>query len=562
MTTTMESTTVATPASVHHQVPRVTGYLSKTYAEHTSSQKLQIELRRLKFLKDCKTCKRPPPSIRIKGASAIKTETRMKLFSTWETELLDIAIKEKIGLTKNLRKQTRGQINVPLSDVDVKNMDEHFKEKLAFYMVQNKTKWKSWPNKTTKAKTTETNYKRRKKRRKKKTEESAKKAIDSGSVVVLVEKDVPEDAISVLGKGLNFTPTPTLNVKEEQLDMRLATNNILRTAYISPENQTNIKSSIPSKLSRKVYAASYPAEEAAINNLTNKIAEDHNGRLQFEEQPSKKMNITKDEVEGLQWLTKETREGNIAVVKADKGGALLIVTPELLEESVREKLENPDLYQKLDNDPTQMLHNELFDIWVTGKRKGFVTPFEAHKVMGVTESNNKSTSPHLKPGTSYFYPMLKIHKLNKVDLKPGVKPPARLVTALQDGISKRSDVFTADRFLKELEADYCKDLLKDTNNALSWLDMVDNKYSAAVKKNMKAFTFDFKSLYDSLKPELVKEALQHAMETCRQGWSVAKRKWIEDLVDISLRSSVGKFQDNWYLQKNGVPTIGSLCVCS
>ena len=158
-------------------------------------------------------------------------------------------------------------------------------------MVQ---KWKSWPNKTTKAKTTETNYKRRKKRRKKKTEESAKKAIDSGSVVVLVEKDVPEGAISVLGKGLNFTPTPTLNVKEEQLDMRLATNNILRTANISPENQTNIKSSIPSKLSRKVYAASYPAEEAAINNLTNKIAEDHNGRLQFEEQPSKKMNITKD----------------------------------------------------------------------------------------------------------------------------------------------------------------------------------------------------------------------------------------------------------------------------
>ena len=66
--------------------------------------------------------------------------------------------------------------------------------------------------------------------------------------------------------------------------------------------------------------------------------------------------------------------------------------------------------------------------------------------MGVTESNNKSTSPHLKPGTSYFYPMLKIHKLNKVDLKPGVKPPARLVTALQDGISTRSDIFTADRF--------------------------------------------------------------------------------------------------------------------
>ena len=77
---------------------------------------------------------------------------------------------------------------------------------------------------------------------------------------------------------------------------------------------------------------------------------------------------------------------------------------------------------------------------------------------------------------------------------------------------------------------------------------------------MKAFTFDFKSLYDSLNPDLVKEALQHAMQTCRPAWSESKRKWILDLVDLSLRASVGKFQGNWYIQKNGVPTGGSLCV--
>jgi hypothetical protein len=32
------------------------------------------------------------------------------------------------------------------------------------------------------------------------------------------------------------------------------------------------------------------------------------------------------------------------------------------------------------------------------------------------------------------------------------------------------------------------------------------------------------------------------------------------LIDISLRASIGKFKDNFYLQKNGVPTGGSLCV--
>ena len=189
-----------------------------------------------------------------------------------------------------------------------------------------------------------------------------------------------------------------------------------------------------------------------------------------------------------------------------------------------------------------------------------MTAGEAARVMGVTEDNNKSTSPRFKPGTSYFYPMLKIHKLEKEELKPGVNPPSRLVTALQDGISKRSDVFLADKFLKELEADFCEDLLKDTNDALRWLEEVDETHFIAEKKQLKSFTFDFKSLYDNLKPELVKEAVESAMIERRPGWNRAKRKWIIDLVDISLRSSIGKFKDKFYRQKKGVPTGGSLCV--
>ena len=156
--------------------------------------------------------------------------------------------------------------------------------------------------------------------------------------------------------------------------------------------------------------------------------------------------------------------------------------------------------------------------------------------------------------------MLKIHKLTKEELVPGVNPPSRLVTALQEGISKRSDVFVADRFLKDLETDFCEDLLKDTNGALSWLDSVNDKYSTAEKKQMKAFTFDFKSLYDNLQPNLVKEAVQSAMVDCRPDWSPSKRKWILDLIDISLRASIGKFKDSFYRQKIGVPTGGSLCV--
>ena len=77
---------------------------------------------------------------------------------------------------------------------------------------------------------------------------------------------------------------------------------------------------------------------------------------------------------------------------------------------------------------------------------------------GKGKTNAQSTSSYHKPGKAYFYPSLKIHKLKREDLVPGVEPPVRLVTALHEGIAKRSDVFLASEYLKSLEKDYCKDL--------------------------------------------------------------------------------------------------------
>ena len=65
-----------------------------------------------------------------------------------------------------------------MSETDEQNINDHFKKKIEFYMMQNTTKWKEWPNKIKKNK--EANFKRRKKRRKKKTEENLKKAYLKG----------------------------------------------------------------------------------------------------------------------------------------------------------------------------------------------------------------------------------------------------------------------------------------------------------------------------------------------------------------------------------------------
>ena len=149
-----------------------------------------------------------------------------------------------------------------------------------------------------------------------------------------------------------------------------------------------------------------------------------------------------------------------------------------------------------------------------------------------------------KPGRPYFYPSPKIHKLPIDQIVPGAEPPVRLIAALQEGVTKLSDVFICDRFLRPLELDYCSDLLKDTNDTLLWLDETNSKLDHNVKRSLRCFSFDFRNLCDSLSPEVALEALNHAFTTCRQDWSPELRTWIINVVKLSLKFSVGVYEDN------------------
>ena len=124
-----------------------------------------------------------------------------------------------------------------------------------------------------------------------------------------------------------------------------------------------------------------------------------------------------------------------------------------------------------------------------------------------------------------------------------MQPSIRLITALQEGITKRSDVFLARNYLNSLEQDYCNDLLKDTCAALKCYENINDTYSMEEKCIFKSFTFDFKSLYDSLKPELVLEALAEAMNICRKECTEGFKDWILKLINFSQKSAIGVFEE-------------------
>ena len=265
------------------------------------------------------------------------------------------------------------------------------------------------------------------------------------------------------------------------------------------------------------------------------MTQDLDGRLRNKPKTrAKRSNLTKDELNGLQWLENMINLDKLNVVQADKGGAILLINPELLKKKTEEKLQNKDLYTELPHDPTHELHEKLYMKWVEGKTSEFISEDETKNIMGISNSKKKDgsgptnhpiTLPHYKPGRAYFYPSMKIHKVKKEDLIPGIEPPIRLITGLQDGVSKRSDVFLAENFLSSLQQDFCSDLLLDTTDALKWLEKMDNN----TKPNTSSFTFDFKSLYDSLSQKFVIDSLKEAMHECRPEWTQEFRNWFVDL---------------------------------
>ena len=63
-----------------------------------------------------------------------------------------------------------------------------------------------------------------------------------------------------------------------------------------------------------------------------------------------------------------------------------------------------------------------------------------------------------------------------------------------------------------------------------------------------------------MKPELVKEAIQEAMNEKRPDWREDFKEWIIQLVDFSLKAAVGEFDGEWFSQMIGIATGGSICV--
>lgn len=549
---------------------------------------LKTGLLKLSFLKRCCTLKRPPQSLRLPHPHAVPMRTFIQAASVAETEILKSELKSKQHYIDHLKK------NISLSDRnmleeenerEIRNLQKALDRKFSWLLKQDTNLWSEWPNKSGTLRTNKNpqtsqvqlpskkskNLAAKERRAANRIKKISQIALESCSVVNLSTKIIPPEAIAVLSKRIGFVPTAHHDKLKAKVDINEAmaklcsqtvrNHNQLHQSLnksakeveeFDDEDDDNDEEVIPDFLKLKPPRIALNCGDTIVDGVKDNLL----AFVDILKPKSLKGNLNIKEKEGLNWVLKEVEKGEIQFVKADKGGALCIIDRSAMYELEAEKLNNPDTFECLgEEDPTQEMYLNLLDVWREGEKAGFVSRKVCYTVVGICDTGRPSTLSIFKPGTPYYYGLLKLHKCRKETLIPGSKIPLRLVNDLSQSPTSRSDKYINWKFLKPLQEEFCSDLVKDSTEALRWLEDFNGK-----AMDINGFAWDFASLYDNLTPELVMEALLVAITELRPDWSPEFLKWLFDLVDLNLKSSVGKFGKFWYRNKVGIVTGGSLSV--
>ena len=171
------------------------------------------------------------------------------MFSRFESKLLEAAISNKKDDIKNLR-DLNTNCTIKLTKHQRKYWYKYFDRKLQFVKSQSHTKWKYWPiklylQKRNTSRKQNTNQRKHKKRVRQ-LQAKAKEFIDNKTVRILIHEQVPNEVIVVLGKGLGFIESPSVDIEQLRMDSRRALNTIIsKSKQLESENQEDNQQEVP-----------------------------------------------------------------------------------------------------------------------------------------------------------------------------------------------------------------------------------------------------------------------------------------------------------------------------
>ena len=325
---------------------------------------------------------------------------------------------------------------------------------------------------------------------------------------------------SLLGKGLNYIPTPSREKDSKIMQDYFMFDRKLRLRYhFADKDQDPDQSTYKPSIIKPSKGWTPPStQDINFDNYRNVTCQTLINQLNTQTRTRiKKFNLTKDERKAMKTLQDNL---DIVIKPADKGGAIVIQDTENYKKECLRQLSNKDHYRYLISNPVQDLNKKIHSTLTEGLQKGLINQEEFEALY------NKY------PRTSNFYCLPKIHKENN----PG-RPIVNSIGSITEKISCYVDEQIKD--LVKLVPSY----IKDTSHFLQEIEKMN------VDEEDILVTVDVSALYTNILHQEGLTAMKNFMEN--NGTPKEHSEFITKLASLVLKSNYFEFDNKIYYQKQG-----------
>ena len=357
-------------------------------------------------------------------------------------------------------------------------------------------------------------------------------------VINMSSMQLTEPQISILKKGLKFTPTPKHNQTELETDMKAFCRKIRLKEYFHDKNdksEGNDNILVRNKSKWNPGANRNPTLDNCIDFLTKAAT-----NPTHEQNKDTKHNISLAEKQALEELHNNQ---DIIIKQADKGGAVIIMNKDFYASKITEMLNNNTTYNEINNDAIDKSKTQIrnlvdkYNMCLKEEERDYLTNFESR------ESN--------------LYGLPKIHKselvkkaiqtqnseyitiLNPEDLafRPIIAGPISQTSRLSHLV---------DLLLKDIPR-YTQSYVRDDLDFLSKLNR-----NLSIDEQYLLVTFDVENLYTNIDHELGREAIEYWLSKHRDKVNARfTNSFILDAIKVIQENNTFNFNDKHYIQLNG-----------
>lgn len=353
-------------------------------------------------------------------------------------------------------------------------------------------------------------------------------------IINLSSRDLSTDEISLLQKGLKFTPTPSANQNELKNDVQEFGRKLRLLDYFHEQQQNTADNSIARNKSNFVPPKTQDKYLETFLDALSEYPENMHTTTS-----KNRSNLTKGEKTALNDLM---NDDSIIIKEADKGGATVIMDKTFYKDKIEELLSDTENYTKVENG------NQ--DESVIKKIKKHLDKFQPETTKSEKEYIHKFTWK-----TSNFYGLPKIHKCEQITRAVAEHKREYIKLSAPENLKFRpivagplSPTHRLSNFIDIILKPLCQHVPSFIRDDIDFLNYLPQE----VVPQTLLVSFDVVSLYTSIPHELGLTAVEYWLDNHTNSLPRQfSKEFILESISLILKENTFNFNDNHYRQLQG-----------